>query len=81
MFGPAHDILELPQIPRDRGALQTLLNEARHRRRVSRLARWAALNMVAWALLVVFVGSPAQHTAARPPVAATKTVYLPFVGR
>lgn len=60
MFGKRHDMLEVPQIPRDRTILQTLINTARHKRRVQRLTRFAAGNVAAWGFYVLLFWRPAQ---------------------
>src|ERR1044071_9894487 len=80
-FGSRHDILELPQLPRDRGALQSLINESRHHRRVSRLKRWAAGNCVVWALFIILFWLPMQNGPAQPAQAALspRMVYLSIV--
>lgn len=69
MFGNRHSIIELPSIPRERAALQQLINQARHELRISRLMRWAAINIVVWALIVLFVWRPlyGPRTHEAPP--------------
>lgn len=80
-FGSRHDILELPQIPRERGALQSLINESRHQRRLSRLKRWAAGNYVVWSLFIILFWIPMQNRPAQPAqaVESPRMVYLSIV--
>lgn len=82
IFGPKHDILELPQVPRQRDVLQSLLNEARAQRRARRLKMVAALicAVAALGLLLMFAG---RLTGAPVVVANTpmQTVYLPLMNR
>jgi len=56
MFGlfKKHDILELAQIPREKVALRQLIGQARREMKKSRLIRWAALNLVAWGVFIMF---------------------------
>lgn len=77
MFGPPYDILDLPAIPRDRGKLQHTINEARHRRRISRLMRWAALNCVVWAILILFLTPLPREVSGS--IESDHRVYLPLV--
>ena len=80
IFGPRHDMLELAQIPRERGALQALINEARQRRRKQRLMRFATANLVAWALFILFVWAPLHHPPTQANAGAEQQrVYLPFI--
>lgn len=80
LFGPRHDILELPQLPRERGVLQAVINEARHQRKKSRLVRWAAGNITVWALYILVVWTP-MHRPAAPVQAHTSShrSYLPML--
>lgn len=83
MLWRRRDMLELPQIPRDRGQLQALINEARAARRRGRLTRFAAGNCAAWALFVLFVWSPMQAASAGVPPTppALAVVYIPIANR
>lgn len=56
MFGlwNKHDILELPQIPREKVALRQIVGKARREMKKSRLIKWAALNIAAWGVFILF---------------------------
>lgn len=56
-----HDMLNLPQLPRDKTTLQTIIADARAQRRKSRLMRFASCNLAAWAVFILLVWTPA-HT-------------------
>lgn len=47
------DIIELPALPKNRGKLQNLINQRRRILYVGRLQRWAALNMLLWAIYIL----------------------------
>jgi hypothetical protein len=66
-----HEILELPQVPRERPVLQNLINTARHNRRIRRLKYWAAGNLAAWGLYVLLAWHPVTVV-----MATTHTIYL-----
>ena len=53
LFG-GHDILELPEIPREKVALRQIIGKARRETKKSRLIQWAALNLVFWAVIILF---------------------------
>jgi hypothetical protein len=69
-----HEILELPQVPRERPILQNLINTARHDRRVRRLKYWAAGNLVAWSIYVLTFWRPVTVV-----LATAHTIYLPAI--
>lgn len=75
-----HDILDLPSIPRDAKQLRALVGQARYRKRRSNLTRFAAYNLIIWALIVccmrVWPHTPAH---AVPLIHSTKVIYLPSV--
>ena len=72
------NIIELPSIPRERGALQSLINDARHAQKRRKLMQWAGINCGAWALIIA-VAWPAMHAPQRPHV--TRHAYLPRIAR
>lgn len=81
LFG--HPLLELPQIPRERVALQTLISATRRQIKRSRLMRWAALNFIGWGLIIL---SSRCGAAAAVPVEQVEQVeqflvYLPVLFR
>jgi predicted anti-sigma-YlaC factor YlaD len=83
MFGSKHQILEMPQIPRDRKALQGALGEARYQRRRKTMMTWATMAIIGLALLLlawrfVLAGEPAP--AAEPLQPAPPAVVLPDNG-
>lgn len=55
MFGlwNKHDILELPQIPREKVALRQIVGKARREMKTGRLVRWAAFNIVGWGVFML----------------------------
>lgn len=69
LFRARHDILALPQIPRERAVLQTMLTQARRHRRISRLKRWAAYNCIVWALIILLIWMPLHSAPPRVPPA------------
>jgi hypothetical protein len=69
-----HEILELPQVPRERPILQNLINTARHSRRVRRLKYWAAGNLVGWSIYVLLFWHPVTVV-----MATSHTIYLPAI--
>jgi hypothetical protein len=69
-----HEILELPQVPRERPVLQNLINTARHNRRVRRLKYWAAGNLMAWSIYVLLLWHPVTVV-----MATAHTIYLPAI--
>jgi hypothetical protein len=69
-----HEILELPQVPRERPILQNLINTARHNRKVRRLKYWASANLVAWSIYVLLFWHPVTLV-----LATTHTIYLPAI--
>lgn len=73
-----HDILELAAIPTERAALANVINEARHRRKIRRLKYWAALNLAAWAVIILLI-YPSWHAGAAGPSGAVPSIYLPVV--
>jgi hypothetical protein len=74
------DILEIPTLPRSRDELNSMISVARHERRNGKLTRFAAVNIVVWALYAMFIWGPSQHTT---PVQARTgvSVYIPVVTR
>jgi hypothetical protein len=68
LLGPRHDVLNLPQLPRDKTTLQTIIADARAQRRKSRLMRFASCNLAAWAIFILMVWTPmhAPHASAPP---------------
>jgi hypothetical protein len=69
-----HEILELPQVPRERPILQNLINTARHDRRVRRLKYWASANLVGWSIYVLAFWHPVTLV-----MATSHTIYLPAI--
>jgi hypothetical protein len=63
------DVLELPEIPRERGKLQATINEWKHTRKMRRLSRWVSLNLAFWMLYTALFWAPwyidAKHAMQR----------------
>jgi hypothetical protein len=78
VFGPKHDIIEVPSIPRDRAKLKAIIGTARHQKRRSNLMRLASYAMIAVALSLLMIRS--LPTAARvPPHNGTYGLYFPVL--
>lgn len=73
-----YDILELPEIPRDKAKLKAVIGEARYRARKAAIIRTISLSMVAIAVLILALGSCSRAPAA--PINQA-TIYLPLVER
>lgn len=74
-----HDIIALEAIPRDPKKLTAVLNEARHQRYWGNIRRWAALNIVAWGLIISLGGASAW--TGKPAPAPIHPIYIPIVER
>lgn len=72
----AYDILELPEIPRDRAKLKAIIGEARYRRRKSRIIQFISYGLIAVAVLILGLGSCSYAPAASTGVEA---IYLPII--
>lgn len=71
-----HDILEIASVPRKQSELKALIGVARQNRRKSNLTRFAAANLVAWALIVLVL----HGCAGTPRVAVSQyDLFLPVV--
>jgi hypothetical protein len=75
-FGARHHILEMATIPRERDKLRYALGQARHAKRKSNLARWAAINLLGWALIVMFWWTPDSVAVSKSDII---TIYLPII--
>lgn len=75
----AFDILELPQIPRERDKLKAIIGHARYQRRRSRMMRFASYAMIAIGFFVLLLNG-CNHTSAASPLHQS-AVYLPYVPR
>lgn len=80
LWNRKHDILDLPQIPRERNALQELINSARRRRKIKRLMNWTSINLMSWAVIIVTVWMPMQRAGAAPVPVSVRT-YLPVTSK
>jgi hypothetical protein len=75
-------ILELESIPREKMLLNAMIIDARRTAWRSNITRFAAINLVVWSLIVMFVWSPMRSAPAQS-AANTRdeivVVYLPLV--
>lgn len=78
----AFDILELPQIPRERDKLKGIIGAARYQRQKSRMMRFASYGMIGLAsLLLMLHGCSTGGSAPTSRPATEQALYLPIVQR
>lgn len=71
-----HDIVELPSVPRKRDELRAIIGTARYQRRKSNLIRWAAYNLIGWALILIVLRTWPQPV---PSHQGTHSLYIPVI--
>lgn len=70
-------ILELPEIPRERDKLRSIIGEARYNARKSRIIRYTSYGIILVGLMILLYScSAAQSSAA---VTQPITIYLPII--
>jgi hypothetical protein len=72
------DLLELPEIPRDRNKLKAVIGRARYEARRSKLIRLTAYVMIGIVVLILLLNACFAHTPTTIPHMA---VYLPIIIR
>lgn len=70
------DILELPEIPRERDKLKAIIGQARYERRKSQLMRLSAGVIMCVAVLILLIGACSAPVPSLP-----SAVYLPAITR
>ncbi len=76
IFGPRHDILELPTVPREKGKLAAIIGTARHQKRKRTLMRGASFLMI---LVAVMLLMQLRGGSAAPTYPPGRTIFLPVV--
>jgi hypothetical protein len=71
-------ILEIDQLPRDKTLLQGMVNDAKTKMKRSNRARFISVNLMAWAMIIMFVWSPMQNSKATA-LDSPYMVYAPLI--
>lgn len=70
-----YDILELPEIPREREKLKSIIGQARYRQRKRKIIQTISLCACMLGVVILLLGSCSRAPAAKPHEA----IYLPII--
>ncbi len=82
MFRFRYSILEIDELPREKNLLRGIIYDARKSAWRKNIARWIAINLIVWSLIIMFIYPQFRSTPKQTmPSNSVYVVYLPIVIR